>query len=94
MKDKHMENNLNASIIVTNTSDEMFNDALYYRDMINKTDNIFLKRRYFRLALILFCPSAEAWMNTIIDHFEKESNNRGKYKKSNKRVIRNYKKVQ
>lgn len=30
MKDKHMENNLNASIIVTNTSDEMFNDALYY----------------------------------------------------------------
>lgn len=59
---------------VTNMSDEMFNDALFYKEKADNTDDFFLIRRYRRNAIILFCASAEAWMNSIIkDNLEKKS---------------------
>lgn len=68
-----MEKRYSAMIKVTNMSDEMFNDALFYRKLADKEENFFKKRRYNRIAIILFCSSAEAWMNSIMqDNLEKK----------------------
>lgn len=53
---------------LSNMSDELFNDALYYREMVESTDKYYLKWRYGRSAIISFCASAEAWMNNIIKY--------------------------
>lgn len=69
-----METNVDGSCIITNMSEEMFNDALFYKEKVDNTDDFFLIRRYRRNAIILFCASAEAWMNnTIKDNLEKKT---------------------
>lgn len=59
---------------ISNMSDELFNDALYYREMANSCGNFYLQWRYRRSAIISFCASAEAWMNSVIkDNLEKKT---------------------
>lgn len=59
---------------ISNMADELFNDALFYREMSANTDDFFLQWRYRRSAIISFCASAEAWMNSVIkDNLEKNT---------------------
>jgi hypothetical protein len=53
---------------ISNMSEELFNDALYYREMVELVDNFYLKWRYRRSSIISFCASAEAWINSIIKY--------------------------
>ncbi|KYH30067.1 hypothetical protein [Clostridium colicanis] len=61
-----MESSIGCTVTITNMSSELFDDALYYKELSEKTDDFFLKRRYQRTSLICFCASAEAWMNQVI----------------------------
>lgn len=71
------ENNIsqtNCEILISNMAAGLFNDALYYRKMVNGTCDYILKWRYRRSAIISFCASAEAWMNSIIkDNLENKT---------------------
>lgn len=58
---------------ISNMSDELFNDALFYREMVESSDDFYLQWRYRRSAIISFCASAEAWMNSVIkDNLERK----------------------
>lgn len=57
---------LGALIRISNMSDELFNDALYYRELANESDDFYIQWRYRRSSIISFCASAEAWINCII----------------------------
>ncbi|KOF56124.1 hypothetical protein AGR56_04170 [Clostridium sp. DMHC 10] len=66
------ENDLACSIMISNMSCELFNDALYYREMADKNEDFYIKWRYRRSSIISFCASTESWMNCIIkDNLEK-----------------------
>ena len=70
-----MESSIRCSVTITNMSSELFDDALYYKELSEKTDDFFLKRRYQRTSLICFCASAEAWMNQVIKEQLKNKTN-------------------
>lgn len=53
-------------VTVTNMAFELFNDALYYREQADQTDNQFLRWRYLRSAVMCFCASTEAWVNALM----------------------------
>lgn len=55
-------------MVITNMSDELFNDALYYMEKALVPNEQFLKWRYLRSAVMCFCASAEAWMNALMVH--------------------------
>lgn len=57
---------MRGSVTITNMSSEMFNDALFYKEQAQKTENIFTKWRYYRSALINYCISVEAWVNKLL----------------------------
>ena len=70
-----MESSIGCTVTITNMSSELFDDALYYKELSEKTDDFFLKRRYQRTSLICFCASAEAWMNQVIKEQLKNKTN-------------------
>lgn len=61
-----LSRDIKSSITISNMSDELFNDALYFREQIEKTEEYFIVERFKRVSIICFCASTESWMNTII----------------------------
>ena len=62
-------------VTIINMPSELFDDALYYKELSEETDAFFIKRRYQRTALICFCASAEAFMNQVIKEQLKNETN-------------------
>lgn len=78
-------------IKVSNMSAELFNDALFYREMVESSNNFYIKWRYRRSAIISFCASAEAWMNNIIkDNLEKKVIAEKSYEQELLNFVKNY----
>lgn len=76
------ENILKCSLAITNMSSEMFNDALFYKELADETENIFSKWRFYRSSLINYCISVEVWINKIVvKGLEKKDNLNEKEKK-------------
>ncbi|UZW16009.1 hypothetical protein OSC52_09390 [Clostridium pasteurianum] len=74
MSIKSDSSEIECGCMISNMSDELFNDALYYREMADSTEDFYLQWRYRRSAIISFCASAEAWMNSIIkNNLEKKA---------------------
>lgn len=61
-----MIGDLSGELTITNMSEELFNDALYFKECSEETEKYFLQRRFGRISIICFCASAEAWINSII----------------------------
>ncbi|MEK4432003.1 hypothetical protein MHB54_22845 [Paenibacillus sp. FSL M7-0802] len=48
---------------------EMFNDGLFYLHKGNEAEDIFVRNRFHRSAIVNFCTSGEAAMSTIVHKF-------------------------
>jgi len=56
--------NIGIEPILLNMPQELYSDAIYFRNQANKTVEHAIRSRYKRVSLICFCASTEAWLNT------------------------------